>query len=386
MIQQDEYLGGRILSGGERELYAALPGIVLGERLLILCGAHVYNDKELKRRIDQLFPDRIVKWEVVVRHPEKDRIEYVVQVVRNFRPDVMLAIGGGSVMDTAKIASVVAPNPDMTVDDAMHDRTEKMVSKIFLVVISTLFGSGSEVTPFATVFDLCAKYSVDHPLVQPNITVVMPRLGLLPPDQPAAAAYLDVLSQAIESLWAVRATDVSEYHARLCLEQLSEFRREGTPGAKLKLLATASVYGGKAIGISRTTLAHGLSYRLTGRYGVPHGIACAIFLPAVFRWNAQVGSDCCHPRGGAWVRRRVERISGWICGVPEPDAAAREISTIAREVQLSLSLASYSINTDEHFNDLVIHVGNPERLNNNPRQVTTEAIREIVAQTANAKD
>lgn len=386
MIQQDEYLGGRILSGDERELFAALPGIASGLRLLILCGAHVFNNKVLKRQIDQLFPDRIVVWEVVVRHPEKYRIESIVQVVRNFRPDVMLAIGGGSVMDTAKIASVVAPNPDVTVDDAMSRRTEKMVNKIFLVAISTLFGSGSEVTPFATVFHECAKYSVDHPLVQPDVTVVMPRLGLLPPDEPAAAAYLDVLSQAIESLWAVQATDVSEYHARMCLEQLAEFRREGMTGAKLKLLAKASIYGGKAIGISRTTLAHGLSYRLTGRYGVSHGIACAIFLPEVFRWNAQVGSDCCHPRGEAWVRRRVEHIASWICGIPEPEAAVREISIIAREVRVSLSLASYGINTQGHLSDLVAHVGNQDRLGNNPRRVTPQAITQIISATAQSKD
>lgn len=388
MIQVEEYLNGRVLSGNKEDVILFLPGQVPGKRLLILAGAHVFNNKVLKKQIDDLFRDREVSWEVVVRHPMASRIEaFIQEVVRRYNPDAILAIGGGSVIDTAKIVSVVAPNVGLMVEDVMHGRFGQAKGKTFLAVISTLAGSGSEVTPFATVFHESAKYSVDHLLVQPNITVVLPHLGLLPPVLPAAAAYLDVWVQSIESLWAVRGTEESQQHAWAALEHLAEYRKEGLPGKQLKLLAEASVIGGKAIGISRTTLAHALSYWLTGRHEVPHGIACAIFLPEVLLWNARVSNDdCAHPRGGAWVRRQVELVSRRISGRPEPEAAVQVIRNIAREVHVPLSLATYGISTDEQYANLVSRVGNPDRVGNNPRRVTREAITAIVAQTATYKD
>ncbi len=371
------------------ETIRRLAAVVAGQRLLILVGAHVQANPDLRLLIQrQVFPGRIAECEVVPPFPSRARVERMIALAREVRADGVVAFGGGSVIDSGKTVAVVAPNP-MSLEDAMagHWQAE---DRLPLGVVPTLFGSGSEVTPFSVLFANEKKYSLDHPLLQPDVAAIVPRWGLLPPAQPAAAAYLDMLCQSIESLWSVKSSVDSERYAWDCLRYLMDYRKASTIGAKYDILARASLDGGCAIGMTRTTLAHALSYPLTIHHDVSHGIACAVFLPAVLAWNAavidQVPTDCTHPLGAVWLHKRITDISTLLCGrSATATEGAAEIRKIAQEVGVRLSLRQLGIPAEAHAG-IAGQVGNPERLGNNPRRVTPEAIAQIIAASAEPKD
>lgn len=364
-----------------KEVASRLPG----KRLLVLAGAHAQADAECRGAVHQAFAGRVVETEVVPPFPSQARIKRMIGLAREIRADGIVAVGGGSVMDTAKTVSVLAAN-QMSLEAAMAGDW-CVEAKLPTAVIPTLFGSGSEVTPFSVLFSDEKKFSLDHPLLQPDVVGVIPRWGLLPPAGPAAAAYLDAFCQSIESLWSVKSTEESERYAWACLNALRGYATAHSIGGKYAALALASLEGGCAIGISRTTLAHALSYPLTIHHDVPHGIACAVFLAAVLCWNAAVTkADCAHPRGAEWVRKQVELVSSFLCGrTATPEQAAAEFRRLARSAGVRLSLRELGILPGDH-KVIASQVGNPERLGNNPRRVTPKAIAAIIAASAEPKD
>ena len=186
-----------------------------------------------------------------------------------FGPDLVLAVGGGHVMDAAK---------------AINHRTGKKP----LIAVPTTAGSGSEATQFAVIYKDGIKTSLESPGLLPDVAIVDPELSYSVPKDTALPSALDALAQSIESYWSKRATDESREYSRQSLELLwgnvvpaLEERKSAAMGA----VSIGAHLAGKAINISKTTACHAFSYGLTYRFGVPHGTAVALFLPAVMRFN-----------------------------------------------------------------------------------------------------
>jgi alcohol dehydrogenase len=214
------------------------------------------------------------------------------------RPQVIVALGGGSAIDTAKV--VAASDGDFARVRSYVETGSggANLGRTPIISVPTTSGTGSEVTSWATVWDSAngKKYSLARPELYPETAIVDPELTLGLPRDLTISTGLDALSHALESIWNTNANPVSSNHAvfaatevMACLPALA-----GNLGdAALRAgMARASLFAGLAFSNTKTALAHSLSYHFTLKYGVPHGIACSFSLPMVMR-SAIGRSEAC---------------------------------------------------------------------------------------------
>ncbi len=170
--------------------------------------------------------------------------------------DAYIAVGGGTVIDTTKL---------------LRGLDGELLP--FLAVPTTA-GTGAETTRFAVYYDHGKKMSVDDVRYLPTDQLLIPAFTLTQTPYQRASTEFDAYAQAVESLWAVGATDESRSYARKALDLMA--RGEQMLG---------SYWTGRAIDISRTTAAHALSYYMTANYGIPHGHAVYMMFPYVCKAN-----------------------------------------------------------------------------------------------------
>lgn len=205
--------------------------------------------------------------------------------------DVLVAVGGGSVIDTAKTLMVGTADASFEALVALLASGKPFVPHRVkpLIAIPTTAGTGSEVTPWATVWDRGAgrKYSLHLPQTWPEAAVVDPGLTLSLPSRPTLSAGLDALSHALESIWNVNANPVSDTHAvaaaRTVLATLPELMHDLRNPVLRARQALAAMQAGLAFSNTKTALAHSISYDMTLHHGLPHGLACSFTLPMVLR-------------------------------------------------------------------------------------------------------
>ncbi|GIG88043.1 iron-containing alcohol dehydrogenase [Plantactinospora endophytica] len=286
---------------------------VLGaaRRVLVVHGLRSFRAGVAATLVDRL--DAEVRCYPGVRpNPALAQVREAVALAREYAPDAVVGVGGGSAMDVAKCAAVLAGcggDPEAYLRDPdliPADRTT------MLVQVPTIAGSGSELTSFATVYVGHRKLSLDHPSARADHILIDPDLAATVPAPTAAASALDALAQAVESAWAVAATPESRDQSVRALGTLTPVldaaTRHGTfsdPRLRTEL-ARGAALAGAAINTSRTTAAHALSYALTARHGIAHGAAVGLHLRWLIGFNAAAtDADIRHPDGAEALRHLV---------------------------------------------------------------------------------
>ncbi len=231
--------------------------------------------------------------------PDLETVDRGLALMDSFQPDVILALGGGSPMDAAKIMWLLYENPDIRFEDlAMRFmdirkrvcRFPSMGKKAVMVAVPTSSGTGSEVTPFTVITD--EKQGVKYPIADyaltPDMAVVDPDLVMTMPRGLVASSGIDAVSHALEALVAVTATDYTHGIALEALELL--FRhlpgsyRNGNRLDREKV-HYASTLAGMAFANAFLGLCHSMAHKLGSAFHVPHGVANGIILPHVIRYN-----------------------------------------------------------------------------------------------------
>ena len=244
-------------------------------------------------------------------NPKLEDVQAGVDQFRKANADLIMALGGGTAIDLAKLIVTFAGSSE----DPRELATGTVPisgRKTPLLVIPTTAGTGSEATHFAVVYVDGQKFSVADSCLLPDYVVIDPLLTSKLPAKLTASTGLDAFCQAIESIWSVGATEESLEYAttavQLCREHLLPAIHNPSPDARLGM-CRASHLAGKAINISKTTLPHAMSYALTSKYRIPHGEAVAMTLSAAFMFNAGITeADCNDPRGVEHVTRRLDSI------------------------------------------------------------------------------
>ncbi len=302
-------------------------------------------------------------------NPKWLQMKLGVNLVKEYIPELIIAIGGGSVMDMAKMLSVYAFTP---LEDRLLTSNEgfSFRKKIPVLAIPTTAGSGSEATQFSVIYHHNTKYSVDHPLLLPDYVYLSGSFSGKADSYTIAVSGLDALFQAIESIWSVNSTKESELYA---LEALKLSWNNLPLAIEKKHLALenmqlAAHLAGKAINLTRTTAPHAISYAFTTFYGIPHGHAVALSFPFFINYNYNLSErDCNDPRGVESVKNRIKKVFEIIeCS---PDTASRYIN----DYIIRLGVDTNIWRLIEGFNPLLITQNvNTQRLSNNPRVVNTE--------------
>ncbi len=321
--------------------------------------------------------ENVVLFDSIAPNPSLESVEEAARVARQAGASVVLAIGGGSAIDSAKLAAMGASDAQWA-DRVREQQSVADLKSLPLIAVPTTSGSGSEATPFAVVYLGAKKLSVAHPQIRPETVVLEPRLAMEMPARLAAVTGLDALSQSLESFWAVGSTDRSRSDAQMAL-QIIEASLELSvrqPTRELRaLMLVAAHLAGCAIAVGKTTAAHAISYTITKRWNVPHGLAVALTLGHVAAWNAGVSNDdCIDSRGADHVREQVE--CGAQCLDSRPTELPRCIRDWLRRLGLPASLSEAGVPIEE-LSTITSRV-DPVRLGNNPRRFTVESMDDML--------
>ncbi len=352
------------------------------ERVFFVVDETAYTESGGGATLDRCLASRsTVRFDGFEPNPKLEAVERGIQHFREFRPDIVVAFGGGTAIDLAKMIAVFA-NHEGSVRELVHGGVSIRGRDVPFVAIPTTAGTGSEATHFAVVYVDGQKYSIAHPCLLPDFAIIDPLLTHSLPPNITASTGLDAFCQAIESVWAVGATDESVEYAteatRLALEHLVEATLSPTPEARFGM-SRASVLAGKAINIGKTTLPHALSYFITSEYGIPHGEAVALTLSAAFAYNAAISSaDCLDPCGPNHVRQRI-RLLMEIFGACTVEEACGTIREVITKVGCAASPREAGIATFSEYERIASQV-NTQRLSNNPRRTTHAALVALLSE------
>lgn len=347
-------------------------------RALLLTGGSVYRHG-LAERPEALLKAAGIEYRRISNVPAEptvDQVDEIIASVQEFRPDLVIGMGGGSVMDTAKLVSA-CPRPGTSARRLLDDFS--LVEKgAETVMIPTTAGSGSEATPNAIVTVpeqelkvgiVNTKLIADNVVLDPAATATLPR-------HIAASAGVDALAHTIECYTSNKANAFSDIWAmkgmRLIFSSIEAACNGGDEEARANMLLGA-FYGGVAIAASGTTAVHALSYPLGGKYHVPHGVSNAMLLYPVMEFN----KDAIEPRL-AEVYDGVFGQNGAFGEARKADAVIGEIRRIVRSLDIPEKLSAYVSNIDEELDTLVDSAFEVKRLlNNNIKALTKDDIRNI---------
>ncbi|MEV0093100.1 bifunctional acetaldehyde-CoA/alcohol dehydrogenase [Streptomyces sp. NPDC050738] len=256
-------------------------------------------------------------------NPELSTVQSGAAMMRDFEPDTIIALGGGSAMDAAKIMWLMYEHPEIEFADTkekffdIRKRAYKFPSlgaKAQLVAIPTTSGTGSEVTPFAVISDPAAaqKYPLADYALTPNVAIVDPVLPMGLPATVTADSGFDALTHATEAYVSVYANDYTDglclQAIKLIFENLERCVVDGAHDAEAReKMHNASTVAGMAFANAFLGLVHAMAHTLGNTFHVAHGRTNALLLPHVVRHNGQVSGKAT-PWPKAEVYRAPERF------------------------------------------------------------------------------
>lgn len=312
----------------------------------------------------------------VEAEPPLELADEGAKVALKTKSDIVIGIGGGSAMDTAKAISVIAANKGKAKDYlGLNNIPGPGLPKI---MIPTTAGTGSEVT-FTSVFirsDLKKKEGMNSPYLYPEIALLDPVLTLSVPPSVTASTGVDAFCHALESYTSKNASPMSEMFSLEAMELIASSLRtcvhNGDDIVAREAMLLGSLYAGLGLANAGVTAVHSLSYPLGGKYGIPHGMANTVLLPAVMQFNLP----------GA-----IEKLAivSEVMGEAVEDLSLREAADMAvgaveeliHDCDINDTLETLGVEREDfpELAEMAMTVARP--LANNPRTVTVEDAIEI---------
>jgi alcohol dehydrogenase class IV len=310
--------------------------------------------------------------------PSYTAVQDIVDDFKTSGADIIVACGGGSVMDTAKLASVLVTGEYGVKDLLDHPGLAKKC--VPSIMIPTTAGTGAEVTPNAIVAvpEKALKVGIVNDSLIADYVILDARMIKNLPRPVAASTGVDALCHAIECYTSKKASPFSDLFA---LEALDMILANIIPAcddpdameAKTNML-TAALYAGFAIVSSGTTAVHALSYPLGGKYHIPHGVSNAILLAPVMRFNAPA---CLDRLAKAYDRCCRDAVKSCVTEQEKADWILKKLEAIVAHLNIPTSLSSLGV-PGEDLDGLVEAGMQVQRLLvNNPRPVTAEDAKKL---------
>ena len=255
--------------------------LVRSKRSFISCGAE-YILSDLFRRHDCW----VSEYSDFQKNPKLEDVNKGCCFFEESKSDIIIACGGGSVIDMAKLIRFKAAYDGNLVNSIFEKKRELTP----LIVLPTTAGTGCEATPFAVCYKNSIKYSVAHDDMLPDYAVILPQFTYNNPSYLTACTGFDALSQSIEAYWNVNATTESDEYAKKAISVLWDNLPKvvNSPSNEIRdLVSVAAYWSGCAIAIAKTTAPHAFSYAFTTHCGYPHGHAVALLFPFFMALNLQ---------------------------------------------------------------------------------------------------
>lgn len=372
-----------VLGAGSIERLPEVVRSLGAQRILLVCGTRSFEASGAARVLPALEAvAEVTRFSGFRPNTDARDLAVGLEVVAERRPDLVLAVGGGTAMDMAKLLVAYAGRPSADLDAIIEAGERISDRELGLVLVPTTSGSGSEATHFAVVYVGTDKHSIAGPALHADAVVLDPALSLSGSTHQRATSGVDAIAQAIESLWATGANADSRAFARqalaLLLPALVPYVTTSDPGPQLAHDVTYGAHlAGRAIDISKTTAAHALSYGLTKGYGVPHGHAVGLTLGAFIALHADAAPEQLQPSVEVGTHRAVMEEILTLLQVADGRGAHRRIDELLAQVGLPPGLRANGVTTPEQRRDLAESV-NVERLGNNPVVFDTDGLQALL--------
>lgn len=309
-------------------------GDVLGsfkqEKILLLTNKVIKETVPAKELISNLSSSgfKVKIFESEIKEPTVGMVNDFISFIRSEKKGIVIGMGGGSIMDQAKVASALAKTKNEVKDcigvNKVPDRT------LPLVLIPTTAGTGAETSKNAILLEGNKKLVIISPNILTDIAILDPVITVSLPPSPTAFTGMDALSHAIEAIMSLNCNPVT---MAVALEAVSLIN-SNLPAAYFNGLdiqarfnmIIAATLGGFSLNTG-VVLGHSVAYTL-GHFGVPHGLGCAIALPHIMKFNAPV------------IPQKMDRI-------------AKALGSSGNTADNSIGRASYAVNKVKHLNELL---------------------------------
>ena len=311
--------------------------------------------------------------------PEDRQVREIYEQMKDCGAELIVAIGGGSVMDTTKMISVMMTNPGYYED--LTDKSKIVNKGAPLFVAPTSAGTGSEATPNAIVVlpEQKVKMGVVHPYFLPAKVLLDPELTKSLPKSVTASTGLDAFCHCIETYISRKTNPFARLFGLKGMELISKYlRRAYNDGGDMEArenMLLAAFYGGVAITASSTVAVHALSYPLGGTYRIAHGVSNAMLLPYVMQYNMDAIYDS--------VPAIVSAMGIDVAGMTVEQQGQRlveELFAMTREMNIPNDLKPFGVKeSDLEF--LTVAASEQHRLlDQNPKDMSLADIRSIYEQ------
>ena len=325
-------------------IFENLSDLIAGRRY----GLATYNEPffdELIHSLERTAGPPVVTIKDVQPNPDYILLDdQVARIAAADSPEVWVALGGGSVIDSVKVFA--AANGSFTnVAYFLESGTgADALSAVPIIAVPTTAGTGSEVTCWATVWKEVTgqKFSLARPNLYPEVAVIDPALMLGKPLGLTVSTGLDALSHALESIWNVNANPVSANYAVLAAREVMDVLprlTDNLDSIDLRCrMAQASLFAGLAFSNTKTAISHSLSYPITLKHNVPHGIACSFSLPIVIESVKGIAGLC-----EASLRRIFD---------DDVESASRKVAAVLEHCSVSVRPSDHGV-TNQEWSSLV---------------------------------
>ncbi|MFD6443066.1 iron-containing alcohol dehydrogenase [Peribacillus sp. NPDC060186] len=312
----------------------------------------------------------------ILPEPTIGNIEEVFKDISNENYDVLIGMGGGSVLDTTKILSVLTTNDKSLRELLGTDLVERPGTPTIL--IPTTSGTGAEVTPNAivTLPDEELKVGVVSKYLLPKIVFIDPVLTLGLPRAITAATGMDAFTHSLESFISNKANLISDMFAlesiRLISSSIVEAYQNGSSVEAREKMLVGSMYGGMALTSAGTAAVHALAYPLGGKFKIPHGVANSMLLPHVMEFNMNAITDR--------LAQVAEPMGISVQGQSSAEVAQKVVERIiewTNILEIPQNLKEFGVK-EEDISGLAISASKVTRLlNNNPKELSLKDMEAI---------
>ena len=348
------------------------------KKIFVLCGQKSFVNSGAENLLKNIVNKEIKLFYKKSEIPILEELIEIIKDIKNFKPDLFLAIGGGAVIDYAKIANVVDIRPDLA--ELIVNYTYPFKKKYTkLAVIPTTAGSGAEVTSNAVIYVDGIKHSFESELLIPDHFFLIPEFLISAPNKIKASSGFDAIAQALESLVSRKSNDKSVEYAskslRVSVNSFISFIND--PNMKNATeMSVASNLAGKAISISKTTAPHAASYPFTSLFNISHGHAVSLFFEKFFKFNydnldkSETSFD---------LKKRFDLIFN-LFDVQDINGFNSKISLIKKKANLEDDLKKFNIDIIKSSEDVLKGI-NLLRLGNNPVKIDGKDILKIISKS-----
>ena len=348
------------------------------EKILILSGEKSFFKSGAKKLCNQIIDKNKKKLFFYFKKnsfPEIRELIKIINFIKKVKPNLIFAVGGGSVLDYAKIANTMSFSPTIK-NDILHGSNKNLKKFCPLLAIPTTAGSGAEVTTNAVIYIKNIKFSVESDILKPDYAFLIPELVIGNKKKLKSSAGFDAISQAMESLISKKSTKESVEFAvqslKISLKNYLSFVNKPNIDNSFNM-CKAAYLSGKAISISKTTAPHALSYPFTAIWGVSHGHAVSLTLNdfLFFNYKNIEKSNCKFD-----LNEKFKKIFSLTKtnSMSELDEFLKKIKKDANLVQ---DFKAFNIDIVKDFPKIISGV-NIQRLSNNPINLDKNDIKSIL--------